>query len=268
MYSTRFTLLIHSCDKFSDLWEAHVTLLNRNWPTRPCRTIILTDSPTDRRLPGVEILCAGEGKEITERIQYAIPLIHTEYVLVTLDDYFPTTYIDTRRIERLLDIMAARDYDYMRLYHRPKGGTTPTGEKNVYDLSLDGNYRVNLYAGIWRTDFMAATLGDEVLNAWNFEVALTANARVAEGKCAVSKGREFPILDVVRKGRILPKAARYLKKHDLYHGPRESMPYWAYFKLGIKTQGNRLLSVLPDSIYQATKRLCVACGMSSFSVSK
>lgn len=268
MDSSRFTLLIHSCDKFSDLWEAHVTLLNRNWPNRPCRTIILTDAPTDRSLPGVEILCAGDGTEITERIQYAIPHIRTEYVLVTLDDYFPTTPIDTRRIERLLDIMDARKYDYMRLYHLPKGGMTPTGEKDVYDLSLDGDYRVNLYAGIWRIGFMAATLGAEVLNAWNFEVALTANARGAEGRCSVSLGREFPILDVVRKGRILPKAARYLKKHDLYHGSRENMPYWAYFKLGIKEQGSRVLSFLPDSAYQAIKRMCVACGMSSFSVSK
>ena len=85
---------------------------------------------------------------------------------VTLDDYFPTTPIETRRIERLLDIMDKEDYDYLRLYRLPKGGLSVSKEKDIYNLALDGDYRVNLYAGIWRRDFMAKTLGNRELNAW------------------------------------------------------------------------------------------------------
>ena len=29
MLKNRLTLLIHSCDKFSDLWDAHIYLLNK-----------------------------------------------------------------------------------------------------------------------------------------------------------------------------------------------------------------------------------------------
>ena len=124
---------------------------------------------------------------------------------VTLDDYFPTTPIETRRIERLLDIMDKEDYDYLRLYRLPKGGLSVSKEKDIYNLALDGDYRVNLYAGIWRRDFMAKTLGNRELNAWEFEVTLTENARRANGKCAVSLGSEFPILDVVRKEEYCPR---------------------------------------------------------------
>ena len=81
----RFTLLIHSCDKFSDLWEAHVKLLNKNWPDRNCPTYILTDSNNEQTFKNVEVLSAGDNKEITERIKYALNYIDTEYILVTLD---------------------------------------------------------------------------------------------------------------------------------------------------------------------------------------
>lgn len=264
----RYTLLIHSCDKFSDLWEAHVKLLNRNWPYRNCPTYILTDSPNKQTFDKVDILSAGVGKEITERIKYALSRISTEYIIVTLDDYFPIYPIDTDRIERLVNIMDQNAYDYLRLYHLPKGGMSATNNDDVYRLALDGDYRVNLYVGIWRKDFMLRTLGDKVLNAWEFEVTLTENARKSDGNCAVSLGNEFPILDVVRKGRILPKAAKYLKRNNLYHGNRPVMPLTAYYKLGIKEYSSRFLSMLPNSVYQLIKQCCVALGMKSFSAKK
>lgn len=265
MLKDRLTLLIHSCDKFSDLWPAHINLLNNNWADRDCRTIILTDRHNPQQLERVEIEAAGDGQEITGRIKYVLDHIDTEYILVTLDDYFPTTKIDSGRIKRLIDIMDKEGYDYIRLFNQPKTGQNKTKYKDLFDLQLNGDYQVNLYVGIWRKDFMAKTIGNRTLNAWEFEVTLTENARQAEGKCAVSLGGEFPILDVVRKGRILPKASRYLKKHDLYHGPRPTMPLGAYYKLGIKEMGSRILSYLPSPVYRSIKLLCVKMGMKSFS---
>lgn len=265
MNNKDFTLIIHSCDKFSDLWDAHVTLLNRNWPDRNCPTFILTDSPTDRELENVKVLSAGEGKEITERIKYALDHIDTKYVVVTLDDYFPIYPIQSKRIERLLEIMENESYDYMRLYYRPKSGKIPTHYKDIYDLDLNGGYRVNLYVGIWTKDFMSRTLGDKVLNAWDFEVSLTENARNTNGHCAVSLGNEFQILDVVRKGRILPKAAKYFKKHKIYHGNRPNIPLFSYFLLGIKQNGGIVASKFPKPVYRLIKRICISLGMVSYS---
>ena len=67
MLNQNLTLLIHSCDKFSDLWDVHIKLLNQSWGDRNIRTIVLTDKPTDHKLPGVEIIASGEGDEITAR---------------------------------------------------------------------------------------------------------------------------------------------------------------------------------------------------------
>lgn len=264
----RLTLVIYSCGRFSDLWDAHVTLLEKNWGDRGIRTIILTDAPTDKSYAGIEIISAGKDKELTERIRHLLPLLETEYVLVTLDDYFLTTPISTDAIARLVDIMDESGLDYIRMFDRPKCQEILTQYKGIYTFSLDRPYRVNLYSGIWRKRFVQDTLPSEELNAWEYEVVLTEYSNKARGKCAMSKGREFPILDVVRKGRILPKAWHYLNQNDLYQGSRRKMPISSYIGLWVKTQVNRLLAMLPRSMYRHVKRFCVSLGMNSFSAKK
>ena len=83
-----FSIIISTCDKFSDLWDAHILLLNQNWADRNVETFLVTDKPTDRTFENVTVVAAGEGTEITERLKVVLPLIKTEYVLFTLDDYF------------------------------------------------------------------------------------------------------------------------------------------------------------------------------------
>ena len=91
-----FSIIISTCDKFSDLWDAHILLLNQNWADRNVETFLVTDKPTDRTFENVTVVAAGEGTEITERLRAVMPLIKTEYVLFTLDDYFLTERISTR----------------------------------------------------------------------------------------------------------------------------------------------------------------------------
>ena len=90
-----FSIIISTCDKFSDLWDAHILLLNQNWADRNVETFLVTDKPTDRTFENVTVVAAGEGTEITERLRAVMPLIKTEYVLFTLDDYFLTERIST-----------------------------------------------------------------------------------------------------------------------------------------------------------------------------
>ena len=67
MLRNRLTLLIHSCNKFSDLWETHSVLLNRNWEKRDVHTMIVSDIPNDKRLKNIDIYFAGVGSELSDR---------------------------------------------------------------------------------------------------------------------------------------------------------------------------------------------------------
>ena len=251
MLKEKLTLMVHSCDKFSDLWDAHFSLLNKNWADRDVDTYLVTDLPTEKNFDGVTVFSAGEGKEFSERIQTVLPNIKTEYVLVTLDDYFDIYPILNEKIGRLIDIMEKEKLDYICIFDRPKTTVKYKDYKDLYEVDLTKDYRVNLYPGIWRKNFMAKTIR-EPLNAWMYEVSLTPIARELGARCVQSKGGEFPILDVVRKGKLLRKSNRYLKKHNLYHGDRPVRTVKEEFSLFVITWGNRLL---PRFIVNAAKKI-------------
>lgn len=240
MLKDRLTLMIHSCEKFSDLWDVHFKLLQDNWGDRDIHTLLVTDAPTTKAYENVEIVSAGEGKEITERITAALPRVDTEYVLVTLDDYLDIYPISSEKIERLVELMDSEGLDYICIFDRPKTNVKYKDIPDIYEVDLTQNYRVNLYPGIWRKDFMKKTIR-QPLSAWEYEVSLTPIAHELGAKCVQSKGGEFPIMDTVRKGKLLRKAYKYLKKHDLYHGDRPVRTRFEEFKLFIITWARRLL---------------------------
>lgn len=235
------TMIIHSCDKFSDLWDMHVALLEKNWGERDIPTYVLTDKETSKTYENVSVISAGEGKELSERMAFALPKIDTEYVFVTLDDYLLIKPVSNEIIGELLGIMEKEKLDYLRLFIRPKKATGSRLKpyKKIHNVNLENSdYAVNLYVGILRKSFLEKTI-KEKKNAWQYEVSLTKIAREVNAKCAMSKNKDFVILDTVRKGKFLNKAYRYIKKHDLYDGDREVNTHWYEFKLGVRTWGAR-----------------------------
>lgn len=252
------TMFIHSCDKFSDLWDGHVKLLEENWGDRNIPTYILTDKENERSYENVKVIAAGEGKELSERTAEGLKYVETEYVFVTLDDYFLIEPVSSEEIGKLLDMMEAEKIDYIRLHYYPK----PTRKdkikekKNMYRIDTNKVYAVNMYAGIWRKSFLESTIR-EPKNAWQYEVSLSRCAREYGANCIASNNKEFVILDVVRKGKILREANRYFKKHDVYHGERPVMGVWAEFTLGFKTWFIRLM---PKFIVRKVRAMMIKRG--------
>lgn len=257
------TLLIHSCGAYSDLWSGQVEMLNRHWGKRNIRTVILTDTnPMELSFEGVEIFCAGEGLEITDRLKAFLPTVTTEFVFVTLDDYYLMNDVDNDRISFLLKFMEQERFDYLRLFKIPKHGKKI--RDGIYDVGIyrkQSSYYVNLYQGIWRKSFIENTI-TESLNAWQYEVSLTPYAIKNNIKCAMTKGKEYQILDVIRKGKVLHKAHRYFKKDPVYKGNRPIMPLKTELKLWFRTFLKR---VLPRPIVRKLKKEMIKHGATFYS---
>lgn len=262
MLDKKITCLILSCDQYSDLWDGNVTLFNRNWPQRPFETYLVTDKPSTLSLSGVKIMVAGFS-EWSERLAYALHLVETEYVFITLDDYFLIRPVDNNHMEGIIELMDKRGYDYMRFYPRPKSATRHkiSGSLNLYEVDTMCGYSVNLYSSIWKTDFLQYCVRDP-LSAWQFEVALSDLATDYHAKCMCSNGNDFEILDVVRKGKILHKADRYFKKNpDIYSGDRP-VHTWGYeLKLWVVTMIGRYA---PAFIRPLLQGIYVRCGGISY----
>ena len=153
-------MLIMSCDGFSDLWSGHIKQLQKHWPDHGMRTVIVTDRETDVSFPGVEILPVCNVPEWTDRLKIALDTVETEYVFVTLDDYFLIKDVNSANMSAMLQMMATEKLDYLRFYLRPKRATAHLlGDYNkIHWVDTQYVYSVNLYSCIWRKSFLAATV--------------------------------------------------------------------------------------------------------------
>lgn len=267
MLKDKITCLIFSCDKFSDLWDGNLKLFRQNWPERDFETFIVTDSPTDRTFPDVKIIAAGVDVEWSDRLKYALQFVKTDYVFVTLDDYFLVEKVDNDRMEALVDLMSSEKYDYIRLYKNPirASGKKLDGQDDLYHIINEANYSVNLYSGFWSNKFFEYCVS-EPRNAWMFEVTLHEQAVNYGARCLVSYKNDYKILDVVRKGKILHKAARYFKKHPgIYEGDRELQSAMYELKLWWKTF---VQEHTPDFLFNAVRSIYVKFGGQSFTFQK
>lgn len=254
-------LTISSCDKFSDLWNVHFQLLSQNWEHHPKETLLVTDCETEKSFSGIYVFSAGDNLEFPARLKEALKEINAQYVFLTLDDYFVISNIDDNKLDLVFAFIKENDIDYFRLFPIPNNGTPTKENKKWKWIDLNTNYAVNLYPGIWKKAFLEKAL-ESNLSPWQFEVTLTQTAKDNRAKCVMSKCKEYPILDVVRKGKVLRKANRYLKKNGFDIGNRPIIPFATELKLNIIGYGSR---ILPPKIAKGIRGLLHKFGMSFYS---
>ncbi len=258
------TMLVLSCNQFSDLWDGQIKLLERNWPDREIDTYIVTDAHTDKQYPDIKILNIENGAEWSERLSAALEYVQTDYVFITLDDYYLIKKVNDRQIQDLLDMMEKEKIDYIRLFCRPKRATKQElqGYRKIYKVDNSCDYSVNLYSGIWRREFIKSCIRTP-MNAWKFEVSLHKRAEEYGANCVVSLNNEYEILDVVRKGKLLHKAVAYFHRHPgIYEGEREVNTWWYEIKLAFQQMVARHL---PWTLHQWVKAFMTKHGRKFYS---
>lgn len=260
--SKNASLLISTCDKFSDLWDTHISFLRKNWVGDFWKVYMVTDRPTDKSYDGVEIIVAESGLDFPMRIRYALDFIKTDYVLLTLDDYFLIEKAYSEKLEYLVGRAEMENIDYILLYDRRK--TNPKKYESIDKLvpiDLNQKYSVNLYPAIWSKEFLKNSVNGD-LSPWLYEPTLTNYAKNQNAKCCFSHSGAFAVLDVVRKGKVLHKAERYFKKHGIDIGNRPIIGYGTEIKLF-------LLDIIswytPRKTLKLFKCLAKKCGMTFFS---
>lgn len=264
----KYDIIISSCNAFSDLWEANIKLLRSNWQNDSQKTLLVTDIKTERNFDGIQVVAAGEGTEISQRLEKALEIVESEYVVFTLDDYFFTEKISNEKIRTAIEFMESEAVDYVQLYPIPKSFLKRENarQSEKYDgfffRNLDeGDYKVCLTPGIWRTDFMRKTLNGK-MNVWQYEVSLTQCAKNLGAVCAVSNNGELPYLDVIRKGKLLRKANRYFKRNPIYKSERETMKFSDEFILKVRTF---IRMRMPKRFFIAVKKFMINRGHSFYS---
>ena len=78
----------------------------------------------------------------------------------------------------------------------------------------------------------------------------------------MTMGKEYVILDVVRKGKLLHKAYNYFKKDPVYKGTRSVIARKEEIKISFRTFLNQHL---PRKVTQTLKKIMMKCGKTFYS---
>lgn len=164
------TVLVSSCDKYSDLWEPFFTLLKKFW--NPKYPIVLNTEAKEYSFDGLNIttfqLFKNEPVEWSKRLRETLSHIHTEYVLTLLDDFFLEKPVDNEKIEECIRYMN-QDKNIAAFYFVPiKDEEQDNKYPEFAKIKDDGEYRLNCQAALWRKDILLMNLRDHE-SAWLFE---------------------------------------------------------------------------------------------------
>lgn len=162
------TILIPSCDKYSDLWVPFFTLFFRHWRDCPFPVFLGSNEQTLSH-NRVKSLSIGPDSNWSSSTKLMIESLASPYILMFLDDFFLRRTVNTEHLIFQLDMLNKLNGRMLRLIPRPGPDIRI---KEFPDIGLIENgapWRISTQVAIWRRDFLLEMLIDGE-SIWEFEV--------------------------------------------------------------------------------------------------
>ncbi len=242
------SILILSCQKFSDLWSNNLLLFEKYWKEHPA-IFLSSDGEGIFDLRDFDNLIVVKD-DMSSRIIKAVNTIKSKYIFLTFDDYYLKSMVKAEYIKSVLKIMDSEQYDYCRFFKEKKIIGKEIGYLKYKKIPLKDAYEVNFYPSIWKKESLLKVLkfGEDI---WKTEVRLTRRMREnGLSGIAVYDKSIFPFADIVRKGKYLKSGYRFLKKNHLFISNREIRSFKETVSLFIQTIAS---NYLPKCIKKTVK---------------
>lgn len=169
------TVVVCSCDKYSDLWEPFFTLFHAYWPECPYPVVLNTESKVyarnDMEIRVFSPYKEGETVPYGKRMKDCLSAVETTYVLLMLDDFFLRDKVNQEKMDRMIEWLETNpdvtcfNFDCVKdEYDIADGRFEGFKRRSKY-----GDYRYNMQAGIWRTEALI-NAWKEFESPWQWEV--------------------------------------------------------------------------------------------------
>jgi hypothetical protein len=203
--SLDLAVLVSSFDAYSDLWPPFFANFHRQWPDCPFPIYLLANRKTFPD-PKVRMILAESVTAWPDSMRLALSQIREEFVLLTLEDIFFSSKVDTAEILRLGEWIALHRPACTRL--NPVTGMVPSAFPGICKLPLGIPYRSSTVLSLWRKDVLLDLLkpGESI---WQFEVMGSVRTDKYPDFYAAERPN-FPYLHGVIRGKWVPEAQRRL----------------------------------------------------------
>ena len=163
------SVLIYSCDKYSDVWKPFFTLFWRYWDC-PFPVYLATETKKYEDLAVTTI--NKQADTWTERMKATVDEIPTKYVIGMCEDFFFRRKVKQAQIydcmeimerdERIANFNFEKDYDGASGAYYAGYGKKPNGN----------NYQKSCQPTLWRRSILSELL-DVKLDPWQWELSKT-----------------------------------------------------------------------------------------------
>lgn len=241
------SMIFCTCDSYNDTWHPFFTLLEKYWPDYNI-PIFFNSESKNFSFNNLTINCPLAKQQNSKNISWSKRLlkvlkhIDSEFVLLMLDDFWLTDFVDIKQFNYCVDIMkhnnkigficlAADKND--KMLNDGTDSITLCEYAGLYEASTKCAYRVTTQVGLWRTKYLKKLLkGYE--DAWRFEYWASRRSKFFSYRCldVINPVIKYPFGGIVWGGKLKEDYFN-LYPHELLH---ESLKKRPVLKIGEKYQ--------------------------------
>lgn len=248
MVDQRMTLLVASCDSYSDVWADFFTCKDSNWPDCPYDTVLVTEEK--EAVGHVRTFKGGKENNWSTRMRLALESIDTKYICFVMEDFLFADRIQTSEIQELLDLLEKDGIRYCKLCE-VGSIKTPFYKEYSYLRIIPENFRygISLMAAIWDRQFFMEKLGTEDYSPWQFESDRNKEAAVGTDKIVglYDERNVLHICQLIVQGKIMPDAVKHLRKknYTVQDKERPRLSFWENSVYTIKVRVAKISKRFP-----------------------
>jgi len=152
----KISILVHTCDSYKFLWKGFVHYWKQYWVDKSIVKYFCNEEK-DVNFDGFLNIKTGKG-EWSDRLEIALNLIQTEYVLYVQEDMWLKKSLPKNLLRKLLNIMEERDILCIRIFPKNKLCSYEFETPPLRKMSRNSLYLLNHQISIWNREFFLTCL--------------------------------------------------------------------------------------------------------------
>ena len=169
-----FTLLVPSCDAYSDTWPYFFHFLFKYWPEVPT-PVYLTAKFLSYDDPRVRTIKVGVDRQWGDNLHAALPQVPGEVLMLLLDDFFINQKVDEAEVAAAVQRFRSMSGRYLGIDHFSKQGKPVPN--TTWHAILPDPPCVGLNATLWSAAHLREVANSPGMNIWQAENRLKQLAR-------------------------------------------------------------------------------------------
>lgn len=165
------TLVVSSCDKYSDAWYPHFELLKKYWPQHPEKIALITETK-QYNCDDLNIKTYNYPESCTwsERLYRTLESIDTKYIIFILEDIFLLDYVKQEKIDQCINWMDENDDIAVCRLHGSDDNRLKKTELygDFYIAGPDVGFRLDAQVALWNRETLMSFI-DLKETPWEFE---------------------------------------------------------------------------------------------------